>query len=761
LTLAVLAVLAVGLCGLLLVTLAGTADASVPDGEYAHNGTDNEGPRMTNGTTVNETAIAVTIADNHDVNESSIRPSDFLLERARVKNVSVTENGSNATAVLRLTRRVDVDDLTVALQGGAGIVDTNGNRINTDGIVVVDNMDGVPPALVDFSVTNATGGPATISLETSEQLGTLNVSVTGAASDHLDISGFDANGTVYERSYQPPEDGTVVIALENVTDVAGNTRETSTSEEILVDLTPPDPNAAIDLANSANLSITFDGSQSSDINGIETYTWAFGDGTTRTGQRVTHDFVPGNYSVTLQVSDSYGNVGTDVLTLNLSTGSGDVADINESELRDRLGTGLRVDVQRPTESVTSDAVVAVENARTQEAVAIGRVNGSGTPLAGHDGVTLEGIAVTLATNRSFDLGLSMAGAGSVADAASQTGLGPLAGFTVVNTVPDDDVANATVRFSVAQSRLEDLHASASAVTLYRQHDGGWQPLDTTAVNATNGTQLFRATSPGFSRFAVLAEGAATASVTAASVTPPEVRPDEEFTVRGTVANPRSESTTFTAGLAVDDSVVTTETVSVEAGTESQVTFNWSLSSAGSYNLTVNDTSAGQVTVAAATDDESDTDDPSGDGQFVVRNASVAVDQVNTSQIFNVSATVENTGSGSTGFTAGLEANGSVVFTTATDRPIPPGESRQIQVRYLFQDPGVYNLSVNGTGAGTLQVGDVGNASNAEGSGGGGGIVGTILGLVPMGIVQPLVLFVLTPLAVIFAILKGLAIYLGY
>ncbi len=766
-TVVLLGALAVGLCCLVAVSLVGTAGATVPDGQYEHNGTDDQGPQMTGGERVNDTAIAVTIADNHDVNESTITPEDFLLERASVQNVSTTENGTNATAVLKLSRRVDIDDMTVALRADAGIVDTNGNRIDTDDIVIVDNMDGVPPALVDFSVTNATGSPATISLEASERLGDLNVSVSGAASDHLDITGFEENGTVYERTYRPETDGTVVVTLENVTDESNNTRDTDSSAEILVDLTGPDADAALDLANSANLTITFDGGQSSDANGITTYTWDFGDGTSTTGQRVSHEFVPGNYTVTLTAADPYGNVGTDTLTLNLSTGSGNVTDINESELGDRLGTGLSVDVQRATEGVSAEAVVAVENGRAGTPVTIGRVDTAGTALATHSGVTLSGIEVTLATNRSFDLGLSMAGADTVSDAAGATGMQSLAGFTVVNAVPDGDVANATMQFSVEQSRLAELNVTASDVALYRQHDGEWRRLETTALGAANGTQRFQADSPGFSRFAVLAEGTPAVGVTAAEVTTPAVEPGEEFSVTATVENPRNESATFTAGLAVDGGVVTTEQLSIGAESQGTVSLNTSLDETGTYDLSVNDTAAGQVTVTAASentgnndsDDMSDGNESGGDdGQFVVTNASLSVEQVDPGTPFLINATVENTGTESAGFTAGIEANGSVVYTKPPSEQIPPGETRQIQVQFFFEDAGEYHIAINGTDAGTLRVGDVGNGSEESD---GGGLLASVLGLVPMGIVQPLVLFVLLPLAVIFGILKGLAYYLGY
>ncbi len=55
---------------------------------------------------------------------------------------------------------------------------------------------------------------------------------------------------------------------------------------------------------------TFDASGSTDLDGrIVEYRWEFGDGTTASGQVVTHTFTPGVYDVTLVVTDDSGALG--------------------------------------------------------------------------------------------------------------------------------------------------------------------------------------------------------------------------------------------------------------------------------------------------------------------------------------------------------------------------------------------------------------------------------------------------------------------
>jgi PKD repeat protein len=58
--------------------------------------------------------------------------------------------------------------------------------------------------------------------------------------------------------------------------------------------------------------ILFNGSKSYDSDGtIVTYHWTFGDGTTEDGMKVTHNYTsPGNYSVTLTVTDNKGATDT-------------------------------------------------------------------------------------------------------------------------------------------------------------------------------------------------------------------------------------------------------------------------------------------------------------------------------------------------------------------------------------------------------------------------------------------------------------------
>lgn len=86
----------------------------------------------------------------------------------------------------------------------------------------------------------------------------------------------------------------------------------------------------------------------------------------------------------------------------------------------------------------------------------------------------------------------------------------------------------------------------------------------------------------------------------------------------------------------------------------------------------------------------------------------------------------------------------------------PGLTIPYTFEYALEQSGTYTVSVNGTEAGSeLSVS----------GGGGGGLFGFLdvlpLGILPLGILRLIGLFVPLPLAVVYLVLKGAAIYLGY
>jgi hypothetical protein len=661
---------------LVTVALAGTASATVDAGTFAHgNTTDTEPPELTAVRGTDPTTINVTFTDNHDVDEGSIDNGSFLLQNRDLAGVTVEEDGRNATAILSLAAQSNFNSTVVALASGSSVSDTNGNVIPADEQSIAGTargMDGLAPGIEEFTVTNATGSPARISVTATEELTGLNLTLSGAGEGRLRIADFAYAGSrTYRTTYVPPADGTLVVELNNVTDSNGNQRGVYRKREVTADLTGPDAVAGIDFAASGNLSLTFDAGRSTDPGGISNYTWAFGDGTSATGERVNHTFAPGVYTVTLTAEDRYGNVGTDAVELNLTSGAGDVSNVTDDQL-DSISRSLgpNVSITRASDSPGVDAFVRVDRAVGGTPVGIG---GDGTPLVRQDALSLGGLDVTPAANGSFNLAVS-----PVTDAAdSPADVTTLGSLTVVTDVPDDGVENVTFSFAVETARLDDLGVGAAKVSLFRRADGAWTRLPTTVVETGPSTARFRARSPGFSLF-----------VAAANATEDEPAPTATPTPDSTPAPPTATPTPR---------------------------------------------------------DATDSSD-----QFAVLNASLNASSVPQNGTVLVNAFVENRGAEFGTYVAGLSVNGTVVATRAV--PIRGNQTGAIQFSYAANATGTFPVAVNGTSAGTLTVG------------GGGGILGSIAGIfgfLPLGLLQPVIVFLGIPLVVIYLILKALAIYLGY
>jgi PKD repeat protein len=74
------------------------------------------------------------------------------------------------------------------------------------------------------------------------------------------------------------------------------------------------------ISGSVPVSVSFDGSSSNDPDGsIVSYSWNLGDGFTGSGQSVSHTYsAPGNYTVTLTVTDDARATGTASLSLSFN-----------------------------------------------------------------------------------------------------------------------------------------------------------------------------------------------------------------------------------------------------------------------------------------------------------------------------------------------------------------------------------------------------------------------------------------------------------
>jgi hypothetical protein len=672
-----------------VAVLASPATATLDGGYYEHgeNATDDESPSLANGSKINDTAIKVTITDNHDVDESTIGASSFVMTPGSINGSSVSDSGSDATVELSLADPVDEDEVTIGLADGSSVQDTNGNAVDPldEPSITVTGMDGISPDVRSFTATDALGEPAQLTIETTEDLGGINVSILGDSGDWLTESDFTASGTTYETTYEPTTTGGIRFILVNVTDEAGNTQPVNIRQSVRADLTPPTAVAGLDLAASGNLTLSFTGGQSSDASGVANYTWSFGDGSNATGERVSHTFMPGNYTVTMTATDPFGNAATDSLDLNLTAGAGNVTDVSNETLQDIGRAGEQAVTVQRSETTGESALARVRRASAGEPFTI---SDEGAPLVRHDGISVHSLNVTLAENTSLDLAVSATGPGSVGDAAEATNTTALGGLTVVHSVPDEAVEDVEFAFTVEASELDAVGDSPDSVLLVRLHEGTWQTVPTSVTNGTNPYQ-FRANTSGFSRFAIVADAADQAA--AATTTP---TPTNRSTPTATPTQTPTDETETGTGTGAETGT----------GTESSIR---------------------------------------------IQRVSLNQSSVPPNQPVSVNVTLQNTGGDPGSFVAGLVVNDSVVATQTTN--LPPNETRRLRFEYRTNQTGTFPVAVNGTTAGELTVG-------------GGGLLSSILGIfgfLPLGLLQPLLMFVIAPLLVIFLLLKAIAYYMGY
>ncbi len=159
--------------------------------------------------------------------------------------------------------------------------------------------------------------------------GNVPLEVTFDASNSSDSDGsiisyewdFDDGSTSSKETVTHTYDsaGNYTVEL-SITDNDGATDSTSQS----IDVSPPpsDPPTASFTASptsgEAPLEVSFSASGSNDPDGnINTYNWDFGDGSTGSGENITHTYgSSGNYTVQLTVEDNDGV--TDSMTMNIS-----------------------------------------------------------------------------------------------------------------------------------------------------------------------------------------------------------------------------------------------------------------------------------------------------------------------------------------------------------------------------------------------------------------------------------------------------------
>jgi hypothetical protein len=166
-------------------------------------------------------------------------------------------------------------------------------------------------------------------------------------------------GTPFEWSFDFPEGEGYYQFYTVALDLAANEEEGKVSEAFCgYDVTIPSADAGSDKKVKEGDEVTFDGSDSSDNVKLFELTWTFEDGTlqTLTGVNPTYTFsTPGNYLVTLTISDAVGNSNTDTMWVNVSgiSTTGSITGVIEDENGNPI-SGATVSVYNTDIKVVTD-----------------------------------------------------------------------------------------------------------------------------------------------------------------------------------------------------------------------------------------------------------------------------------------------------------------------------------------------------------------------------------------------------------------------
>ncbi|WP_192498310.1 PGF-pre-PGF domain-containing protein [Halorussus halophilus] len=300
---------------------------------------------------------------------------------------------------------------------------------------------------------------------------------------------------------------------------------------------------------------------------------------------------PGNRSVGKQPADvpRQGQVNrseTEPPSLNKNAG-------RNGQFRGNNHTNATVRRGPPAHANQNGTVnVSVRNARANEAVSL---NVSNTARR-NESVVFDTLDLTPTTNESFTLNAT-ASEQAIPDKTPaldlSNGTEPLAYLSVDHSISDSNIQNVTFTFRIRKDRVNA--SERNEIALYRFHDETWNELPTTLVETTEDHYVYRVQSPGLSEFAA-GKKTTRFEITNATVEVDTLTVGDSLTVRLRIQNRGDADGTFTASLALDDEILSERKLTIAGGGTRQLTFDRTVSTAGVYDVYVNDLRVGEVAI---------------------------------------------------------------------------------------------------------------------------------------------------------------------
>jgi len=196
-------------------------------------------------------------------------------------------------------------------------------------------------------------------------------------------------------------------------------------------------------------------------------------------------------------------------------------------------------------------------------------------------------------------------------------------------------------------------------------------------------------------------------VTDAALADNEIVEGDAVETTATVENTGDLEGTYEAELEVDGETVDSESVTLDGGESTSVSFDRSFSDAGSYDVSVGDETAGTLDVLTPPDIEA-------------TELEVNPNPVLESEAVDIQATLENSGGASGEFEAELQVDGNTEETQTV--PVEGESSTQVSFDRSFETAGQYSVQVSGSETATVTVEQPATFSVTDLSVGGGDLV---------------------------------------
>jgi PGF-pre-PGF domain-containing protein len=188
------------------------------------------------------------------------------------------------------------------------------------------------------------------------------------------------------------------------------------------------------------------------------------------------------------------------------------------------------------------------------------------------------------------------------------------------------VENVSFEFTLDEEALSEQNAPPETVVFHRYNETTetWVAKNTTLQNRSNGELRYETVVESFSEWALTADRPEI-TVTDAQLETTTAQPGESVAVDVTVTNDGHASGNETVELLADGQVVTSETVSLDGEETQQITLTTTFDDVGEYDVAVEETDSGIVTIQSetttpseprtptdGTDESTDTSDPDTD-----------------------------------------------------------------------------------------------------------------------------------------------------